>query len=269
MNDLGRRVYGLAAIWLGLVGLRFADFAAVWQPVPDGMPGRTLLAYACAVLFIVGGAAMQWRRTAQWASVGLAVLYLIFALLWSRRIVAMPQVFGVWSGTAEQLAMALGGVMAWAFLEGSGSDRAIRVAQIVRLGFGVCLVAFGFAHFLYPKETADLVPAYMPGGGRAWAYITGACHLMAGLALLSGVLALVAARLITAMFVVFGALVWAPQLFQHPEAHMAWAGNGVNLALVGAAWVVADGIARFTGMKRGGVVVEDGPHPDAAYLAEE
>jgi hypothetical protein len=47
------------------------------------------------------------------------------------------------------------------------------------------------------------------------------------------------------MFVGFGLLVWLPQLFAHPKDHMAWAGNGINLALVGAAWVVADAMARL------------------------
>jgi uncharacterized membrane protein len=242
MNDLGRRVYGLAAIFLGLVGLRFADFAAVWQPVPAHLPGRTALAYGCALACIVLGVAMQWRRTARWAALGLAAIYAVFALLWAWRVVGHPQIFGTWSGTAEQLAVVAGGITAYASSE---EGRAARIVQITRLVFGVCLVAFGFAHFLYPAETAALVPGWLPPGQTAWAYVTGACHLAAGLALLSGVLALLAARLVTAMFVVFGLLVWLPQVFQHPEAHMAWAGNGVNLALVGAAWVMADAIARF------------------------
>ncbi len=49
-----------------------------------------------------------------------------------------------------------------------------------------------------------------------------------------------AARLLTAMIIGFGALVWAPSLFTHPGEHMVWAGNAINPALMGAAWVVAD-----------------------------
>jgi hypothetical protein len=45
------------------------------------------------------------------------------------------------------------------------------------------------------------------------------------------------------MLVTFGALVWAPALLVDPHAHFAWAGNAINLALTGAAWVVADSIA--------------------------
>jgi uncharacterized membrane protein len=246
MLDLGRRVYGLAAVLLGIVGLAWGDFAAVWQPVPDGMPGRTALAYACGAALVVGGAALQWRRTARWAAIGLGCLYAVFALLWARRIVGHPAIFGTWSGTAEQLAIATGALACLACLRPSGEP----MAMIARLVFGLCLVAFGMAHFLYPAETAALVPKWLPPGQKAWALITGAAHLAAGLALLSGVRALLAARLLTAMFVVFGALVWAPQIFAHPEVHMVWAGNAINFALVGAAWAVADSIARFGGASR-------------------
>jgi uncharacterized membrane protein len=243
-TDLGRRVYGLAAIWLGLVGLGWGDFAAVWQPVPDGTPGRTALAYAAAVLLLAGGGAIQWRRTAKWAALGLAAISLVFALLWSRRIFTHAEIFGVWSGTAEQLAIALGGVAVWAGLEPGGARRE-RIALACRLAFGLCLVIFGGAHFLYVKETAALVPKWLPPSREFWAYATGACHVAAGLALLSGLQALLAARLATAMFVGFGLLVWIPQAAAAPGQHMAWAGNGINLALIGAVWAVADMIARL------------------------
>jgi len=46
MSKISVRIYGLAAIALGLVGLAFGDFAAVWQPVPETIPERRLLADA-------------------------------------------------------------------------------------------------------------------------------------------------------------------------------------------------------------------------------
>jgi uncharacterized membrane protein YphA (DoxX/SURF4 family) len=238
MTDFGRRVYGAAAVALGLVGLAWGDFAAVWQPVPPQTAGYAALAYAAAAVEIAAGVALQGRRTAKPAAMVLAAFFAIFAALWARRIIAAPQLLAVWSGMAEQLAIALGGLMAFATLSGRG--RLARVGQAV---FGLCLLAFGAAHVVYVKETAAMVPRYLPPGPQLWAYITGAGHAAAGLALISGVLDRLASRLVTAMFVVFGALVWGPQLLEKPGDHMTWAGNAINLALVGAAWIVADAAA--------------------------
>ena len=63
---------------------------------------------------------------------------------------------------------------------------------------------------------------------------------MAALALLSGQVALLASRLLTAMIVGFGLLVWLPAPFADPHRLMNWAGNAENLAIAGSAWIVAD-----------------------------
>jgi uncharacterized membrane protein len=245
MIHVGNRIFGAAAIALGLVGLVWGDFAAVWQPVPRETPFYVFLAYAAALLQCGAGVALQWRRTAGAGALLLAALCAVFALLWSRRIFSHPEIFAFWSGTAEQIALAVGGLAVYVCQRPSNERFALRVSWVCRLAFGLCLVAFGAAHFLYVTETAAMVPAWLPPGQRIWALVTGAAHLLAGLALLSGIRALLAARLLILMFVGFGLLVWLPQLFSAPHEHMAWAGNAINFALIGAAWAVADMIARF------------------------
>ena len=244
MSQLGRHVYGLAAIALGLIGLWWGDFASVWQPLPIDPPGRTQLAYATALLLLASGVAIQWRKTAKPASIVLAALYAVFVLGWMRRVMAQPQSFGSWLGVAEQSALVTGGIVSFASLD--QTIEAARIARAGRLVFGVCLLAFGIAHFVYARETGAMVPAWLPPGPAFWALATGAAHAAAGLALLSGICALLAARLATIMFAGFGLLVWLPQLVASPRAHMVWSGNGVNLALVGAVWVVADAIRSFS-----------------------
>jgi hypothetical protein len=45
---------------------------------------------------------------------------------------------------------------------------------------------------------------------------------------------------LTTMLIGFGLLVWLPALFAHPHLLINWAGNAQNLAITGAAWIVAD-----------------------------
>ena len=234
------RVYGLAAVALGLVGLVWGDFAAVWQPEPTDVPGRTPLAYALAVAPLLAGLAIQWQRTAGRGALVLAVLYSLgVVLLYIPRAVAQPSVFVTWYAVAEQSALAAGGLVAYAYCAQLEPTAAERLSNTGRLVFGVCLIVFGLAHLVYLAYTAKLVPAWLPPGQIFWVYATAAGHFAAGIAILAGVYARKAAMLLTAMFVVFGILVHAPTIFIDPHTHINWAENAINFALIGSAWVIA------------------------------
>jgi uncharacterized membrane protein YphA (DoxX/SURF4 family) len=109
---------------------------------------------------------------------------------------------------------------------------------------GVCLLMFGLAHFLYLDFTASMVPAWLPGGQKFWAVLTGAAHLAAGVALLSGIKARLAANLLTVMFASFSVLVHLPLLIANPHSHLNWVMNAINLALTGAAWAIATALTQ-------------------------
>ena len=245
-SDLGRHVYGLGAVALGVVGLVWGDFATNWEPIqalPFAVPHREALAYVAAACLLSAGLAVQWRPSAKAGLLALAVLYFLFAMLWLPRVVGFPQIFGTWGGMLEEMAPAAAAVVAYASLLPRGLAAATWAERIGRLTFGVCAVSFGVVHFTAVPQTAAMVPEWIPPGQTFWALATGVAHLLAGVAILTGVLAPLASRLLTAMLVGFGVLVWLPILLAHPQVHTAWAGNAVNLTLIGAAWVVADSIA--------------------------
>jgi uncharacterized membrane protein YphA (DoxX/SURF4 family) len=242
---LGIYVFALAALMLGLVGLVWGDFALVWQPVPAGFPGRTILAYIVGGLLALGGAALLWKRSAAFGAALLTTLYgLNVLLLHVPKVIAHPLSFSPYSGVAEQLALVAGGLIAFATTAKLDESRAARFAFVGRIAFGVCAVWFGLVHFHYPTDTASYIPNWLPPNQLFWAYATGTAHIAAGLAILSGILSRLAAYLLTAMFLVFQALVHAPLLAAAPTSHLSWVMNAINLALVGAAWIVADSIER-------------------------
>lgn len=242
MIALGRRVYGLGAILLGLVGLAWGDFALQWQPVPESVPHRTLLAYAVGAALALAGAGTVWRRTTALGTLALTVIFmLIVVLLHLPRVVAHPFTFTPWGGIGEQLALAAAGLVAYASSPGVRMKSLIQVGQLT---FGVCLLIFGLAHFLYLGFTASMVPGYLPPSRMFWAVATGIFHVAAGVAILSGIQARLAAILLTVMFALFSVLIHIPALLAGPHSHLNWVMNGINLALTGAAWVVADSLGR-------------------------
>jgi uncharacterized membrane protein YphA (DoxX/SURF4 family) len=241
---IGWRVYGLGVMALGVVSLAWGDFDP-GQPVPKGFPDRSALAYAAAVFMLVAGAAVEWRRTAARGAAALTAYYalVVVILMQGRVLLAHYAEFGSYSGAAEQLAIASAGLIVYAANAKIDAARAASLTRLGQLAFGVCALLFGGAHFFYMNLTVPLVPKWLPPAQEFWAYATGVGHIAAGVAILTGVQARLAATLLTAMYVSFTLLVHAPMLLADPSSRMTWSENALNLALIGAAWVVADSLA--------------------------
>jgi hypothetical protein len=242
---IGWRLYGVAVMTLGVVCLAWGDFEP-GQPVPKAFPDRTTLAYAVAAFMFIAGAAIEWRRTAAWGAAALTTYYalIVVVVLDGRLLISHYAEFGTYSGIAEQLAIAAGGLLVYAASARIDAALAARLTRAGQLAFGVCALLFGGAHFFYLNLTLPLVPKWLPPTQEFWAYATGVGHIAAGVAILTGVQARLAATLLTAMFASFTPLVLLPMLLADPHSYVNWTENALNLVLTGAAWVVADSLAR-------------------------
>jgi uncharacterized membrane protein YphA (DoxX/SURF4 family) len=241
----GWRVYGLGVMAIAMVCLAWGRFDP-GQPVPTAVPDRAALAYAAAVFMLVAGAAVEWRRTAAWAAALLCAYYaLIVVVLMNGRVaLAHYAEYGAYDSAAEQLAIAAAALIVFAANARIDAALAARLTRLGQLAFGVCALVFGGAHFAYMNLTVPLVPKRLPPSQVFWAYATGLGHIAAGVAILTGVRARLAAILLTAMYASFTPLVHLPMLLADPTSFVNWTENALNLALTGAAWVVADSLPR-------------------------
>jgi uncharacterized membrane protein YphA (DoxX/SURF4 family) len=249
-------VYGWAAIAFGVLALAWRDFNT-WQQIrPLGNPPhREILVYIAAAIEIVGGVAIQWRRTARAGAIALGTIYLVFALLWVPLIIEKPQVFDRFANFFEQFSLVSGALIVYASFGPSDSARGAKLARIGYFWFATCVVSFTLEQLLYLSGTADFVPKWIPPGQMFWAITTTIAFALAAIALLSGRSALLASRLLTAMIVGFGLLVWLPAPFGDRHSLTNWAGNAENLAIAGAAWIVAD----FLGQSRSAKASQSAP----------
>jgi uncharacterized membrane protein len=245
MSNLGARVFGLAAAIMGIAELLWGKFAVDWMPPPATLPGRVALVYAVGVALVAGGVLINIPRFASWGAGILLAVFGIGVVAFDFTAAAMnPQHFFYFSASAEQLAVTSGALIVFAANAGWNAPLASNLERAGRILFGLCLFSFGAAHFVYPEFTWPLVPKWLPPGQMFWAYATGVAHIAAGLGILSGVLSLLAARLLTVMFIIFQLLVHIPLLLSAPADHRHWIENALNLALVGAAWIVSESLAR-------------------------
>jgi uncharacterized membrane protein YphA (DoxX/SURF4 family) len=241
---VGRHVYGLAAVMFGILTLVWRDFNG-WQQIQalGKIPHREILVYLAAAAEIIGGVAIQSRRTARIGALILGCTYLAFALLWIPRIAAEPLVYDRWGNFFEQFSIVSGALIVYALFSSSDPERAARLAGVGYIFFGICLISFTLEQLFYLSGTASFVPKWIPPGQMFWAITTTIAFALAAIALLSGRSALLAARLLTLMIIGFGLFVWLPAPFADPHRIISWAGNAQNSAITGAAWIVADYLA--------------------------
>jgi uncharacterized membrane protein YphA (DoxX/SURF4 family) len=68
-----------------------------------------------------------------------------------------------------------------------------------------------------------------------WAWATGAGHLAAGLALVSGIQARLAAGCLAGMMACFALLVHLPRVINAPDSHAEWIMLAISTAMSGSA----------------------------------
>jgi uncharacterized membrane protein len=240
--------FAIGMIGLSILALIYGDFAMVWQPVPEWVPGRVVLAYASGVLMLLGGVGLLVRTAAKWAARILFPYLVVWLALKLPALFAAPKMEAVWLGFGELAVLFAGGWVLFANLaelpEGSPlraltSDRSIRIAQMF---FAVWLIPIGLSHIVYVQATADLVPAWLPYR-TGWAYLTGAGHIAAGLGVLFSIFPRVAAFAEAAMIGVFTILVWVPAIVAAPKTRLPWTAFFISWAIAAAAWVVAQSVA--------------------------
>lgn len=246
ITSVGHAIFAATMIAIGILGLVHGDFAPIWLGVPEGLPGREALAYLCAFVSLACGIGLFWWRTAAPAARVLFAYLLLWMLLVKVRVIILnPTVEVVYQdwGTTAVLVAAAWILYAWFATERDRrwfgfaiDDKGVRLARIL---FALALLAFGLSHFFYLELTAPLVPDWLPAH-EFWAYFTGGAFLAAGVAILAGVFARLAATLAAVQIGLFTLLIWVPMVISGHISAFHWIESVVSWTLMTAAWVVAD-----------------------------
>lgn len=245
--QLGRHVYGLAAIAFGLITM-------LWHQVDSlgGISHPGILVYAVAAVEIVGGFAIQWQKTVKIGALTIGVIFLIFSLFLIPPIIAAPLNYGNWGNFFEEFSIVLGAVFVLAATVQGDREKESRIARVAYMSYGICVISYSLYQLFYLTYTADLVPKWIPPGQMFWAIVTTIAFALAAIGILSDHFALLATVLLTTMFIGFGLLVWLPACIASPYDMSYWFSSAKNLAVAGAAWIVTDFIykSRFSSMKQ-------------------
>lgn len=245
----GQSLIAIGLLGLGVLALRYDDFAMVWQPVPGWLPARNAVAYGCGALMLLLGIGLVFKATASLAARVLLPYLFVWALLKVPALLVAPKMEAVYLGLGELTVLLAGGwtlfcrlveVSPHSTLRFFSGERGIRAARFM---LGISVIPIGLSHLIYVQPTADLVPAWLPYR-TGWAYLTGAGQIAAGLGVLFSVLPWVAGAAEAGMITCFTLLVWLPAIVRAPHERLNWTAFFISWIIGAAAWVVAQNAPR-------------------------
>ena len=221
---MGRYVFGIAAIALGLTSLVLhAQLGSSWT-----LPGASVFLYATSLASIAGGAAMLFRATAVPGARILLAVYLLFAATALPPIAVQPGFYASWGDVFYPLGLVAGAMFAIGWT---------RPGLVL---FGLCNISYAIEQLEFFARSVRLVPAWMPLGGTFWAIATAIAFALAGAAMLTGYKTRLAASLLAAMLLIFAIAIYVPALIANPLMRGNWSEGIETFALAGSAWLLAE-----------------------------
>jgi uncharacterized membrane protein len=235
VSKLGPAVFGLAMVAFGVQSLLYGDGVTGLAFVPGWLPSAMIWAYLTGILLVVAGLGLLAKQQTSPAAVTLAIVLTAWVvLLQAPRLIGSPYNGGWWTTTCETLALC---GAAWVLTGIPG------LSSLGRLAFGACLFVFCALHFVYRDYVASVIPAWIPGH-YAWTYATAIAFAAAGVSILSGVRARLAATLLGVMYGTWVVILHLPRAVAAGNSRPEWTSLCIALAMCGASWIIATHVRR-------------------------
>ncbi len=245
-----RILFAFGMMSVGALVLVYGYSVLLFLPAPPAwIPWLRPVGVASGVLMLATGAGLLLERTARLST----RILLPFLLLWTLTrvpvIAADPLREISWFAVGEVAVLAAGALVLFGrFAELRPGSRLQTIASehgptIARILVGYSATTYGLSHFFeFAARTVSLVPPWLPFR-TAWADLTGAAQIAAGLGALFAIYPRRAVALEAALLSLFTVLVWVPAVIGNPAMPSNWSEFLFTFALAGGCWVVADGLS--------------------------
>ena len=247
--ELSEALFAISVAALAVLSLVYGNFSPLLAP----LPWPRAWTFGLGMILVLASAGLFLARTVAAGATIIALCAVAWAIASMPHNIPAALSVGSWYGVSEAVStlVGVGALYSLRRRADSGPARAaLAGGPALRVGrglFGAACLVYGFAHFAYAAYSLPFVPAWLPAR-LPLLYLTGACHIAAGVGLTLGLLPWLAAALEAIMIMLFGLLVWLPSFFAHPTPK--WAGSTqnqlsetfLNFVLAAVAWMIADSL---------------------------
>jgi uncharacterized membrane protein len=234
--NYGSFAFAVGMIASGVLTIVNRAFYSPWVPVPGFAKGQMWLALISGALMAVFGFGLLLKQ-----SFDISARVLFWFLLAFLIVMKTPPLLAEWQVELHwldygQIATLVAGALALS----APTEKQVRWARYL---LGAALIPIGLSHFFYLKIATPMVPAMLPYR-EGWVIFTGIAHIAAGLGLLTGIYAWLAATLEAGMLTAFGVLVWLFPLLGKLSDTNLWVEFIVTIAVASGAFAVASKLPR-------------------------
>ena len=161
--SMGHAAFAATMIGFGILGLIKRDFAPIMGAGTRGC-ARTLecLIYLCALIPLASGIGLLWQRAAAAAARVLLAYLLLWLLLLRVPLIFISPTVNFWYSSCQTAVIVAAAWVLYAWFAAdrdrrrlgfATGDKGVRIARVL---YGLALIPFGLAHFLYLQATAAL-----------------------------------------------------------------------------------------------------------------
>jgi uncharacterized membrane protein len=247
LSSIGRIFFGIAMAAMGLETIYYRDFPYMLiPPQHTWLNEHVIFIYISGALLFLAGVCIiiqkRLRPISQLLGVALLLVFCFAFVPYELKSSGRYMHFGEWENAAKELALAGGALL----IGGWGLGGVI---------FALTILSFGIDHFLFAKEAADYIPAWIPNH-LFWMYFCGSALILSSVAILLRVRSKLAAALLGAMIFIWVVILHIPKAMAAPladnegevtSAFLALAYCGISFFIAGigvGAWAGASRKAR-------------------------
>jgi uncharacterized membrane protein len=234
---LGKLIFAIAILGIGLVHVVTGNFPAGLMPVPANVPGRAILVYLTGAALMLAGLMMLIRKLAKYGiMLAGAAWLLLLVLLQIPRLIFNLHDPGPWTTTFETT-----GILSGVFLLAASNiadGKSPYYKLIGRYLFLSALIIFGIQHYMYLKFIATLIPVWLPFP-MFWAVLVMVAFFAASISILINIKIRLTTWLLSLMFLLWVLILHIPRALSNMNSEPEWTSLFVALAMGGTSMLLA------------------------------